>query len=175
MSQILVPIADGFSLDVTDQSGGTTNLYSRVDEAPATNDSDYIKGDAFASAAEIEFQLSEGVDPGVDTDHYIGMRIDTTEGPGSAVAVYLFQGQPSVSGELIAAIELPSPPGMPSTPTDYSAELGGISDITDYGDLWFKIVFNNADFVDPLIMRKVWLEMPSAPAGGTDSRFFQMF
>lgn len=96
MPQSLLPNADGTIGSWTDQGGGTSNLYQRVDESPdAANDTDYVRNVTDSSALRLEIPTPDT--PGPDTQHVMRVRARGTTGTDT-LATRVFQ-----DGTLVAS------------------------------------------------------------------------
>lgn len=89
--QTLRPTSDIDIGSWVDQSGGTTNLYSKMDDFPSVNDGDYAKENSGGSAVSLRVMLDPGSDPGVDTSHTIMVRARQS-GVGETMLVTLVEG-----------------------------------------------------------------------------------
>lgn len=89
--QTLRPASD---LDIgtwVDQSGGTSNLYSKINDFPSVNDGDYAKENSGGGAVSLRVQLDPGSDPGSDSSHRILARARQS-GVGETLLVTLVEG-----------------------------------------------------------------------------------
>lgn len=73
-----------------DQSAGTTNLYSKIDDFPSTNDGDYAL-ESGGGPVSLRVMLDPGADPGVHTDHRLMVRAKQG-GVGETLLVTLLEG-----------------------------------------------------------------------------------
>jgi hypothetical protein len=136
MPQFARPSADTVRTAWTDQAGGTTDIYTTIDEA-TPDDADYIKTAAPPGTNEFETLLTPVTDPVVDTGHVIRWRRRKQPATGSAqvnLTVRLLQGTTQITSRADNDI-----PGTFTTSsyTLTTAEAGGI---TNYSDLRLEFV-----------------------------------
>lgn len=144
MAQFARPDADSSIGTYTDQGGGTTNIYTTVDEASAS-DADYVKSVTAPSNAPCVFRLSDVTDPVSSSGHVMRVRARNGVSGGRAIDLtaqlrlsYVNEGSP---GTLIATLTQAT---VASSFTDYSVTLSGAEAdaITDYTALFIRIVAN---------------------------------
>lgn len=112
----------------TDQSSGTTNLYSFIDET-TSDTADYVISPTTPSAATIEFTLTSIPDPAVSTNHvYSFVARKPSVGAPLSLTASLYQGVTLIRSEVVV---------LTTTFTQYNVTLtGGEADaITNYSDL----------------------------------------
>ncbi len=148
MAQTLRPASDISAGSWEDQAGGTTNLYSRIDET-STSDGDFIEEqNGPPTPVAYRAQLDPGVDPGVDTGHVIFVR--AAQPPGSEnMSVGLYEG-----GSLIKSFII-----VPTTSfSNFFLNLSSLeaAAITDYADLELR-------FGGPrMLVSQAYFEIPDA-------------
>lgn len=144
MAQFGRPEADSSIGSYTDQGGGTTNIYTTIDESSA-NDSDYVRSPATPSSAPYVVRLSDMEDPVSSSGHVVRWRRQKDVAGGATVnlTVQLRQGYTNEGspGTLIAE---KATVAVPDSWTDDSFTLsGGEADaITDYTALYLRFVAN---------------------------------
>jgi hypothetical protein len=128
-----------------DQAGGSTNLYTAIDEATA-DDNDYIRSPASPSNAVYVTKLSNLVDPQSSTGHIMRMRTSTDLDAQEAIDItqQLREGYVSEAsqGTLIAS---QSRTGITSTTWTTSAYTltGAEADaISNYTALYYRFIVN---------------------------------
>lgn len=136
MAQFARPSADTVRTAWTDQAGGTTTIYTTIDEVSAS-DADYIKTSAPPGANEFETLLTSVTDPVSSTGHVMRWRRRKQPASGSAqinLTVRLLQGTTQIKSV--------SDTDIPGSFTDTSATLsGGEADsISDYTNLRLEFV-----------------------------------
>lgn len=136
MAQFARPSADTVRSGWTDQAGGTTTIYTSIDESVA-NDGDYIKTAAPPGSNEFETLLTSVTDPVSSSGHVMRWRRRKQPPSGSTdinLTVRLLQG----------AVEIVSRPdnAIPGSyaDTSYTLSAGEADAITDYGDLRLEFV-----------------------------------
>ena len=146
MAQFGRPSADTNNPDAyTDQGGGSTTIYTTIDESVAS-DADYIRSPLAPSSDVYVTALSTLEDPVSSTGHVIRTRLakDAAGGAQIDATIQLRQGYVSEAslGTLIATV--PSTSSLSETFTDKNHTLSGAEAdaITDYTDLALRIVFN---------------------------------
>lgn len=136
MAQFARPSADTVRTGWTDQGGGTTNIYTTIDEASAS-DADYIKTPTPPGANEFETLLTAVTDPLSSTGHIMRWRRRKQPASGSAqinLTARLLQGGTQITSQ--------SDTNLPGTFTDTSYTLSGAEAdaITNYADLRLEFV-----------------------------------
>ena len=131
MAQFGRPSADTVRTAWTDQGGGTTNIYTTIDETVAS-DADYIKTAAPPGTNEYETLLKSLTDPVSSTGHIMRWRRRKQPASGSAqinLTVRLLQGGTQIVSRADTDI-----PGT-FTDSSYTLSAGEADAITDYTDL----------------------------------------
>lgn len=132
MAQYARPDSDVSIDDWVTQSGGTTNLYTGIDESSA-DDADYIKlslptieGDTYICT------LSDVTDPVSSSDHVLTVRLRKTTGAGAKTLNYILkQGSTTIKS---GSFSTDATDNVWATRT--ATLSGGEADaITDYSDL----------------------------------------
>lgn len=120
-----VPTSDISAGAWTTEIGGTTNLYTSVDETSA-NDADYIQSEAAPAASAVKVRLASMTDPAVSYGHYIAYRIGKLGTGQINMVVRLKQG--------VTVIASWSHTDVSSTITEYIQPLSAAEadSITDY-------------------------------------------
>ena len=128
----------------TDQGGGSSNIYTTIDESVAS-DSDYIRTPTSPSSAVYVTKLTNLTDPVSSSGHTIRVRAGTDQSSGGQqinLTVQLRQGYVNEGspGTLIATLTQNNI--AQGSFADYSYNLsGGEADaITDYTSLYYRIV-----------------------------------
>jgi hypothetical protein len=121
----------------TDQAGGTTNVYTRIDEADTPVDTDYAQSAANPSSDLYEYALTKdpaapgGPDPQVSTGHILRYRVAADQLVGGSVSLVteLRQGASALSTPVSFTDTLSS-----TTPATIAQTLSGAQAdaITDY-------------------------------------------
>jgi hypothetical protein len=146
MPQFARPSADtanpgGF----TDQAGGTTNLYTTIDEA-TPNDADYIRSPASPANAVYVTKLSSVVDPQSSSGHVMRMRTATDLDDQESIdfTLQLRQGYVSEAsqGTLIATLSRTGVTSTAWTTSTYTLSAAEADAITDYTALYFRLIVN---------------------------------
>lgn len=136
MAQFARPSADTVRTGWTDQAGGTTNIYTGIDEASAS-DTDYIKTATPPGTNEFETLLTSVTDPLASTGHIMRWRRRKQPASGSndvTITVRLLQGTTQITSQSDATI-----PGS-FTDTSYTLSAGEADSITNYSDLRLEFV-----------------------------------
>lgn len=112
----------------TTEIGGTTNLYTSVDETSA-NDADYIQSEAAPAASAVQVKFASMTDPAVSYGHYITYRIQKTGTGQINMVARLKQGATTIASW--------SHTNVDSAVTEYTQTLSSAEadSITDYTDL----------------------------------------
>jgi hypothetical protein len=146
MTQLAEPIADSSIGSYTDQAGGTTNIYTTIDEGSASpNDADYIKSPLAPASSPYVAKVTSLSDPLSSSGHIIRARLakDAAGGAQIDATVQLRQGYVSegTPGTLIATL---TQANVTDTFTTYSYTLSGAEAdaITDYTSLYLRVVAN---------------------------------
>lgn len=136
MPQFARPSADTVRTAWTDQAGGTTTIYTTIDET-AASDADYIKTATPPGANEFETLLTSVTDPVSSTGHIMRWRRRKQPASGSAtinLTVRLLQTSTQITSQ--------ADNGLPGVFTDTSYTLSGAEAdaITNYADLRLEFV-----------------------------------
>lgn len=140
------PSADTFIGTYTDQSAGTTNIYTTIDETVAS-DADYIQSVSAPSAAPYVTKLTTLSDPTSSTGHIVRYRYAKSASGGAQIdlTVQLRQGyvNEGTPGTLIQAW---THTDISNTFTDAAQTLGGTETdaISDYTSLYLRFVFTQS-------------------------------
>lgn len=144
MAQFARPSADTSIGTYTDQSSGTTNIYTTIDET-SPGDADYIKSVLAPSNAPYVAKLSTIEDPVSSSGHIVRYRYAKNAAGGAQIDLtvqlrqgYVSEGSP---GTLIAQW---THANIAETFTTQSQTLSGAEAdaITNYGDLYLRFVSN---------------------------------
>lgn len=146
MPQYGRPSADTLIGNYQDQGGGTTNIYTTIDETSAS-DADYIRSPTNPANEVFVCALSSVTDPVSSSSHTIRVRAGTDQSSGGRQIDmtaqlrqgYVNEGSP---GTLIATLSQTSIAA--GSFTTYTATLSGAEAdaITNYGSLFLRIVMN---------------------------------
>lgn len=135
MAQFGRPSADTVRTGWTDQAGGTTNIYTTIDES-AASDADYIKTAAPPGTNEFETLLTTIEDPLSSTGHIMRWRRQKSASGGATVnlTVRLLQSTTQITSQSDADI-----PAAWAT-TTYTLSGAEADAITDYTNLRLEFV-----------------------------------
>jgi hypothetical protein len=127
----------------TDQSGGSTNIYTAINEA-TPNDTNYIQSPTSPSNAVYVTKLSAVTAPGVTSGHIIRMRTSASLDNQQNISITqeLRQGYTNESslGTLIAS-QTRSPINSTTwTLSEYTLTAAEAGAITDYSNLYFRFI-----------------------------------
>lgn len=144
MAQFGRPGADTLIGNYTDEVGGTTNIYTGIDET-SPEDTEYIKSPSAPSDEPYVTQLTTLEDPASSSDHVVRYRYRKSASGGSQIDLvvqiregYTNEGSP---GTLIATHSYSDI--SDSWVTSAETLSGGEADtITDYTDLYLRFVFD---------------------------------
>jgi len=129
----------------TDQAGGSTNLYTTIDEATA-DDNDYIRSPASPANAVYVTKLSDLVDPLSSTGHIMRMRTSTDLDAQESIDFTQQLRQDYVSeasqGTLIASQSRTGVTSTTWTNSVYTLAGAEADAITDYTKLFFRFIVN---------------------------------
>jgi hypothetical protein len=127
----------------TDQAGGSTNIYTAIDEA-TPDDSDYIKSPASPTNAVYVTKISNLVDPNSSVGHIIRMRtsVDLNNQEAIDFTQQLRQGYVSEAsqGTLIASQSRTGVTSTTWTTSEYTLSAAEADSITDYTALYFRFI-----------------------------------
>lgn len=129
----------------TDQAGGSTNIYLTIDEVVA-DDADYIQSPASPSNAVYVTKLSSLVNPNSTSGHVMRMRtsVDLDNQQTIDFTLQLRQGYVSEAsqGTLIATHSRTGVTSTSWTTTTYTLTPAEAGAITNYGDLYYRLITN---------------------------------
>ena len=144
MPQFARPSADTTVGNWQTHTGGTTNLYTTIDEV-TPDDTDYIKSPLAPSNAAYVTKLSSVEDPQSSTGHILRYRYSKNAAGGAQIdlTVQLRQGyvNETTQGTLIAQVVLTNISETFTTGT-YTLSAAEADSITNYADLYVRIVAN---------------------------------
>ena len=129
--QSLYPSADTSLGSWTDQSGGTTNIYTTIDEA-SVNDSDYVQSPILPNTNTYKFKLDIGEDAGIHTGHVVYVRHKRSLAGTSTLAIRLLEGNTIIASWSKSVTE------TWTTITETLTELQAAA-ITDYSNLYIEL------------------------------------
>jgi len=146
MAQFARPSTDTTLDSYTDQTGGTTNIYTTIDESVAS-DLDYIRSATDPSNAAYVTKLTSVTDPVSATGHVLRVRMGTDVASGGNqidATVELREGYVSETSQGTLICTLSQSNINQGSFADYSANLsaGEANSITDYTDLYVRVVMN---------------------------------
>lgn len=125
----------------TDQAGGSTNIYTTIDESSA-NDTDYIRTPAGAGTYVYTARLSDVTDPVSSSNHIMRMRTSADQDAQQSVSFthqlrqgYTNEGSP---GTLIASQSRNSVTSTTWTDSSYTLSGAEADAITDYTALFYR-------------------------------------
>ena len=155
------PDADLAAGDWVDNASGTSNLYSKIDEAgSAVDSSDHIKTEQMMPAeTTVKFNLSNVDDPSRSDIHkikYTAKRVGARD-----LTVTLYDGASSIVANTNSSLT--------TSYVEYTITLtaGQANSIGDYTDLrlWFTAVGTSSEVI---LISQAFVEVPSeeVPAGG---------
>ena len=144
MAQFGRPSADTTIGTYTDQGGGSTNIYTTIDEV-SPSDADYIKSVLAPSSAAYVTKLSTLEDPVSSSGHVVRYRYAKNAAGGAQIdlTVELRQGYVN-EGTPGTLIKQWSHTNISETMTTQAQTLSGAEadSITDYTDLYLRFVAN---------------------------------
>lgn len=145
MPQFARPDQDTTIGTFTDQGGGTTNIYTTIDEASAS-DADFIRSVTSPSNAVYVCRLSDVTDPVSSTGHIIRMRtstdLDAQEAIDFTQQLRMSYAGEGAQGTLIASQSRTSVSSTTWTTSSYTLSGGEADAITDYTALFFRFIVN---------------------------------
>lgn len=145
MPQFARPDQDTTIGTFTDQGGGTTNIYTTIDEASAS-DADYIRSVTSPANAVYVCRLSDVTDPVSSTGHIIRMRtstdLDAQEAIDFTQQLRMSYAGEGAQGTLIASQSRTSVSSTTWTTSSYTLSAGEADAITDYTALFFRFIVN---------------------------------
>jgi len=130
----------------TDQLGGTTNIYTKIDET-SYDDADYIRSVTDPSSAAYVTKLTSVTDPVSSSGHTIRARMGTDVASGGNqinATVELRQGYVAETSQGTLICTLTQNNISAGSFTTYTANLssGEADSITNYADLYLRVVMN---------------------------------
>jgi len=145
MAQFGRPSTDTTNQSFVDQADGSTNIYTAIDEAIAS-DADYIKS-ALAPTSDVYVtKLTSLEDPQVSTGHTVRYRYakDAAGGAQIDLTVELRQGyvNEGTPGTLIATCGTHTDISDAWTAGSYALSGAEADNITNYADLFLRFVAN---------------------------------
>lgn len=145
MAQFARPDQDTTIGNFTDQVGGTTNIFSSIDETSA-NDTDYIRSPASPSNQVYVCRLSDVADPVSSTGHIMRMRTSCDQDAQETLdfTQQLRQGYTNEGsqGTLIASQSRTGVNSTTWTTSAYTLSGAEADAITDYTALFFRFIVN---------------------------------
>jgi len=145
MPQFARPDQDTTIGAFTDNAGGTTNIYTAIDEVSA-NDSDFIRSVTSPSNAVYVCRLSDVVDPVSSSGHTIRMRTscdqDAQETLDFTQQLRMSYTNEGSQGTLIASQARTGVSSTTWTTSSYTLSGGEADAITDYTALFFRFIIN---------------------------------
>jgi hypothetical protein len=127
----------------TDHAGGSTNIYTAIDEA-TPDDTDYIQSPASPNNAVYVTKLSAVLDPDSSVNHIMRMRtaVDLNNQQAITITQQLRQGYVSEAsqGILIASQQRASITSTAWTTSEYTLTAAEADAITDYGNLYYRFI-----------------------------------
>jgi hypothetical protein len=135
MAQFARPSADTVRTGWTDEAGGTTDIYTGIDETVA-EDTEYIKTPTPPGTNEFETLLTSVTDPVSSSNHVMRWRRRKQPSGGAQInmTVRLLQGTTQITSQ--------SDTNLPTSFTDTSYTLSGAEAdaISDYANLRLEFV-----------------------------------
>lgn len=129
----------------TDQVGGSTDIYTTIDEV-SPDDADYIRSPVSPASAVYVCSLSNITDPASSTGHIIRMRTATDLASQESIDFtqqlrqgYVSEGTP---GTLIASQSRNGVTSVTWTTSAYTLSGAEADAITDYTALFFRFIVN---------------------------------
>ena len=145
MPQYARPDTDTTLGNFTDNAGGTTNIYTAIDEASA-NDSDFIRSPTSPASEVYVCRLSDVSDPLSSTGHIIRMRTscdqDAQETLDFTQQLRMSYTNEGSQGTLIASQARTGVSSTTWTTSSYTLSGGEADAITDYTALFFRFIIN---------------------------------
>ena len=144
MAQFGRPSTDTVNEGYTDQLGGATSIFQKIDESVA-DDADYIQS-ALAPTSDVYVtKLTTLEDPNSSTGHTVRVRRSKNSAGGASISLtvqlrqgYVSEGTP---GTLIATV-MNTTIDENWTTTTYNLSGAEADAITDYTDLYLRFVSN---------------------------------
>ncbi len=159
-AQFVRPSGDGTLNGWTDDGGGTTNIYTTIDEV-SPSDADYIEA-LNGTNATVDFTTTTVTDPVSSSGHILRFRIQGTGSGGpERCELQLWQGDASQ----IATTGVQASRAAWDTKT-YTLDGATEADaITDYTTLKFRVISSNLGGTEDMWCSWVELEVPDVSTG----------
>jgi hypothetical protein len=147
MAQFCRPDTDTNNVDAyTDQGGGSTTLYTTIDETSAS-DADYVRTVTSPSSDVIVFRLSDVTDPALSTGHIMRFRCSTDVASGGETLDFTLQLRQGYTNEgsqgtLIATKAQTGVSGTTWVDVTYTLSGAEADAITDYTALFYRLLIN---------------------------------
>lgn len=145
MAQFGRPSTDTVNQGYVDQADGGSNIFQAIDEVSAS-DADYIKSPLVPTSDVYVTKLTSISDPLQSTGHTVRVRRakDTAGGATITMTVELRQGyvDEGTQGTLIATVMSAVTIDETWTTTTYNLTGGEADSITNYADLFIRVVVN---------------------------------
>jgi hypothetical protein len=157
----------------TDQAGGTTNLYSVVDEPLTPNDSDYVKSpDMSAGSSELVLGFGTMSTPGVDTGHTLRVRYRKVNVDGGTELNFnfaLLQGTTVIAEQNVPDVGTSWVTGELNLSTTEAAA------ITNYNDLRVRLTAEGPAAAAAFpVMESSAASLDSSYSGGSGTKTFTL-
>ena len=145
MAQYGRPSTDTVNDGYTDQGGGGATIYTTIDET-SPSDADYIRSVLTPTSDVYTTKFTSVEDPISSTGHVVRVRMAKSAAGGEQIDVvvqlrqgYVNEGSP---GTLIATVANLTNISETWTTTTYNLSGGEADAITNYADLFLRIVSN---------------------------------
>ena len=144
MAQFARPSDDTVIGDYVDAADGTTDIFESIDESSAS-DADYIKSTASPSDEVYVAALSAVTDPVSAANHVMRMRTSNDVESGGEELDYTLELREGYTdeenqGTLIATLTRSGVTDDTWTDSSYTLSSGEANAITDYSDLFYRLV-----------------------------------
>lgn len=143
MPQYARPSADAYVGNYTTQAGGTTNLYTTIDDV-TTDDTDYIQSPLSPTNEVYVCKLSAVTAPGTTSNHVMFMRTSADKDNQQTISITqeLRQGYVNESnqGTLIASQTRSGINSTTWTNSTYTLSGAEAGSITDYSNLYYRFI-----------------------------------
>ncbi|MBC8500844.1 MAG: hypothetical protein H8D38_03700 [DPANN group archaeon] len=135
--------------------GGDTEYWQAVDEVTPNSDTDYVNSSVDES--EIQFNLTDVTDPGVNTSHIMRMTAIAAKYGGGPEKLFfhLYQGVTVIASSVKTSIDRTAYTTYTYTLTDAEAES-----ITDYTDLHIHVHVDAVSAGEEIRVTQAELEVP---------------
>lgn len=145
MPQFARPDNDTTLGNFQDNGGGTTNIYTAIDES-SPNDSDFVRSPVSPATEVYVARLSDVTDPALSTGHIMRMRTSTDQDAQETLdfVQQLRQGYTNegAQGTLIASQSRNGVSSTTWTTSSYTLSGAEADAITDYTALFFRFTVN---------------------------------